>query len=273
MSNDVAIYTPATLARFDEAKKLVAQAKTVEDIMKVKDFSELMHSTALFCKDHVMEVNAQELRVRVTRKIGEIMEAQKKLFGLAKGAVVPGTTRGKNTPRDSIPSLPAVGVDKNLAKSARKAAAIEPDKFEKQVKNWREEDAVKVKEAEMKDKPPPKVKPIKLEGKKKPKSKKTGTATKGAKGKTTKRQRHSIGISVNKMMAEEYPEGCDTKELQWQFSASNNLASLAALSAYWDRLFGKQWRQYSRPSELLILANDADKAWPVLLDSIRRQEK
>jgi hypothetical protein len=68
------------------------------------------------------------------------------------------------------------------------------------------------------------------------------------------RKRRREGISLNKMMAEAYPEGCDTAELQWQFSAENHLAALTSLTAYWDRIFKKKWRQYGITAELLALA-------------------
>jgi len=40
---------------------------------------------------------------------------------------------------------------------------------------------------------------------------------------------------------------------------------LLTLTAYWDRLFEKKWRQYGISSELLTLAEDADKEWPKLI--------
>jgi hypothetical protein len=60
-----------------------------------------------------------------TRRLGELMEAQRKTVGLAKGAAE--KRGGSNPPRIT---LAEVGIDKDLAKQARKFAAMTEEKFE-----------------------------------------------------------------------------------------------------------------------------------------------
>jgi hypothetical protein len=82
------------------------------------------------------------LRLRAVRALGQLMEAQRKSVGLAKGAVgKPGPGRGKRgvkqTPRfDDPPTLAEAGISKNLAREARKAAAPE-EEIERHVEMWR----------------------------------------------------------------------------------------------------------------------------------------
>jgi hypothetical protein len=64
--------------------------------------------------------DAREVRKRAERRLGEQIAEQAKTIGLAKGAIIPGTTRGKENPA-SPPILDKAGIDKNLAKAARAA--------------------------------------------------------------------------------------------------------------------------------------------------------
>jgi hypothetical protein len=69
-------------------------------------------------KDKLMMADATALKDRATRRLGELMEAQRKTVGLAKGAA---EKRGlSENPRIT---LTEIGVDKNLANQARKRHA------------------------------------------------------------------------------------------------------------------------------------------------------
>ena len=69
-----------------------------------------------------MLADATAIRERATRKLGEVMEQRRKAGTLAK----PGRRKnwGKKTP-----NLTDDGIDKNLAKRAREAAALPAPRF------------------------------------------------------------------------------------------------------------------------------------------------
>jgi hypothetical protein len=70
-----------------------------------------------------------EVKKRATRPLGELMKEQPK----AKGAREPGTKRGSTRGQKNPASFKDQGVDKNLAKAARKAASLTEDQFEKSI--------------------------------------------------------------------------------------------------------------------------------------------
>ena len=85
-----------------------------------------MEVYAYQAKDAELVANATELRKWATRCIGELMQADREAGRMAK-AGRPGN-RGIENP--NFPSLAEQGVDKNLAKEARKLAAMPEDQFE-----------------------------------------------------------------------------------------------------------------------------------------------
>jgi hypothetical protein len=82
-----------------------------------------------------MEADAWEIKARATRRVGELIEAQRKSVGLAKAGRKPKNGVAK-TPNS--PTLADVGIDKNLAKEARKMAAVPAEQFDKIIADGRE---------------------------------------------------------------------------------------------------------------------------------------
>jgi hypothetical protein len=52
---------------------------------------------------------------------------------------------------------------------------------------------------------------------------------------------------------------CNTAEEQWQRSVANLLGDILTMRAYWDRLFGDDWKAYKIPSSHIKLAVDAKR--------------
>jgi hypothetical protein len=131
-----AIPTKQPLAYYDDACRAVALAKNVDEVLELLSEAEGMKAYARQAKNKDLEIDAAEIRFRATRRLGQMMQAQKATVGLAKGTR--GQLRGKDTsggvkstpPEKSLPSLDEAGIDKNLAKLARKSAAITDTKFE-----------------------------------------------------------------------------------------------------------------------------------------------
>jgi hypothetical protein len=89
-------------------------------------------------KDKKMLLDAEEIRNRAVRTLGQLIKAQKETVGLAKpGGDMRLEHRGKNNP-DAPSTLAEAGIDKNLAKRARKLAALDDNKFEAKLKTWRD---------------------------------------------------------------------------------------------------------------------------------------
>ena len=78
-----------------------------------------------------------EIRFRAERHLGEMMAEQKANGELDKGGGnIPGMAGVRKTPALNLPTKPTlkqVGIDKNLAKRARKLAAVPTKEFERQV--------------------------------------------------------------------------------------------------------------------------------------------
>ena len=92
-----------------------------------------MAAYARQAKNRDLEADAIEIRMRATRRLDHLRQAQKKTVGLNKGAV-PGKTGLKANPvLDDRPTLASQGIDKNLAHQARTLGSLSDEKFEEVV--------------------------------------------------------------------------------------------------------------------------------------------
>jgi phage N-6-adenine-methyltransferase len=119
-----------SLMNYNAARQALAAAHAVDEVKDIRDKAVAMSHYAIMAKDTELSRHATEIRLRAERRLGEIMAEQPK----AKGAREPDTNRG--TTRDSCnpASLAEQGIDKNLAKRARQAAAMPGDKYEAKIK-------------------------------------------------------------------------------------------------------------------------------------------
>jgi hypothetical protein len=118
------------LIRYDTARRALAEAKAVDEVKEIRDAAIAMAAYAKQAKDRGMEADAAEIRMRATRRLGEMMQAQKETVGLNKGAAVP-------TRVDERPTLTSQGIDKHLADEARKLGRMTEAEFEHQVEEAR----------------------------------------------------------------------------------------------------------------------------------------
>jgi N6-adenosine-specific RNA methylase IME4 len=121
------------LVRYDAACRALAEAKAVDEVKDIRDVAVALAAYARQAKNRELEEDAVELRMRATRKLDQLRQAQKETVGLNTG------TRGqlagglKNNPPDSRPTLASQGVDKNLAHQARVLGAMDEAAFERKV--------------------------------------------------------------------------------------------------------------------------------------------
>src|SRR5262245_21917478 len=94
-----------------------------------------MAAYARQAKNRDLEADAVEIRMRATRRLDQLRQAQKDTIGLSAG------TRGsrvKGARVDDKPTLASQGIDKNLAQQARVLGAMDEAAFERKVTEARE---------------------------------------------------------------------------------------------------------------------------------------
>src|SRR5262245_26328455 len=73
------------LVRYDAACRAIAEAVAIDEVKSIRDQAVAMAACARVAKDRQMEENAVVLRLRATRRLGELIEAQKQTVGLSRG--------------------------------------------------------------------------------------------------------------------------------------------------------------------------------------------
>jgi DNA N-6-adenine-methyltransferase (Dam) len=110
-------------------------------VKKIKGEAEMMKAAAKISKDKRLLADAEEIRDRAVRRIGLLMKAQAKAIGLARGGEHggrKGKDGGRKTPANARPTLAEAGIDKDLAKRARRRAALNDTEYEAKVEAWRD---------------------------------------------------------------------------------------------------------------------------------------
>jgi N6-adenosine-specific RNA methylase IME4 len=124
------------LPNYDIACRALAEAVRVDEVKAILDASVQMRTYAKQAKDRDAEGNAVALRMRATRRLDELIKAQKETVGLATGGEHGGRTRidgSRRNPSNARPTLAEAGVDKNLAHQARVLGAMPEEAFERKV--------------------------------------------------------------------------------------------------------------------------------------------
>lgn len=132
------------LVKYEEAKRLLAEAVAVDEVKSIRDKAEAMRAYAKQAKDRDMEIAAAQIRFRAERRLGELIIAQRETVGLNKGG---GTGANQYRAADSAPeqaaerppTLEQAGIDRKLSSRAQRMAAIEPERFEALLERHREE--------------------------------------------------------------------------------------------------------------------------------------
>jgi N6-adenosine-specific RNA methylase IME4 len=120
------------LIKYDAACRALAEAKTVDEAKDIRDKAIAMQAYARQARNHDLEADALEIRMRATRRLDQLRQAQAATVGLATGGDARKVARGKQNP-EQRPTLDSQGIDKNLAKQARKLGALADEDFERKV--------------------------------------------------------------------------------------------------------------------------------------------
>ena len=120
------------LVRYDAACRALAGARQVDEVKDIRDVAVAMAAYARQAKNRELEADAVEIRMRATRKLDQLRQAQKETVGLASGGDAIKVARGIQNP-EQRPTLESQGIDKNLAKQVRALGALSPERFEQAV--------------------------------------------------------------------------------------------------------------------------------------------
>src|SRR5215475_12760490 len=114
------------LVRYDAACKALAEAHAVDEVKDIRDMAVAISSYARQARNKELEIEASEIRFRAERRIGELMEQQRRTVGLNEG----GRPLKTGSKTDPVFTLAEAGIDKHLADRARKYAAVPTKRFE-----------------------------------------------------------------------------------------------------------------------------------------------
>jgi protein gp37 len=133
---------PSALVIYNAACRALAEARSIDEVKDIRDQSIAMRAYAKQAKNRDLEANAVEIRLRATRRLDQLRQAQKETVGLNRGAAGGGEKDGPRgllkNPRDLRPTLASQGIDKNLAHEGRKLGALSDEKFEQTIAESRD---------------------------------------------------------------------------------------------------------------------------------------
>ena len=124
------------LALYDAACRALAEAKAVDEVMAIRGEAAQLAAAARVANNHQAEADAVALRMRATRRLGQLMQAQKESVGLASAGEhggrrqIDGSRANPSIPR---PTLAMQGIGKHLAHQARVLSAPSDEAFESTV--------------------------------------------------------------------------------------------------------------------------------------------
>jgi hypothetical protein len=130
-----AVTTAGSLVRYDAACRALAAAKSVDEAKHIRDAAIAMAAYARQAKNRDLEADAVEIRLRATRRLDQMRQAQKQSIGLSVGTK---GSRIKGARVDEKPTLASQGIDKNLAHQGRVLGALSDEKFEAVVADARD---------------------------------------------------------------------------------------------------------------------------------------
>jgi len=122
------------LYRYDHARRLLAEARTIDEVKDVIDRAERMRLYARQANDRQLMADAADIQLRATERLGEMIKA-----GKAAGEIVEGRPKKTVTDGDRFRvTLDDIGVTKRLSGEAQKYASLSGHAFEAMVQATRD---------------------------------------------------------------------------------------------------------------------------------------
>ena len=123
------------LVKYDAACRAIAAAKSVDEVKMIRDKAQAIAAAARIAKNHGMEIDAAEIRIRAERRLGEMIAEQKRTVGLAPAGRPPKIPTRKE---GITPPLRDAGIDWKLSARSQAIAAIPEKAFEATLVEHRE---------------------------------------------------------------------------------------------------------------------------------------
>jgi N6-adenosine-specific RNA methylase IME4 len=128
------------LVRYDSVCRALAKAARVDEVKHIRDAAIAMQAYARQAKNREAEADAVAIRLRATRKLDQLVQAQRKTVGLATGGEHGGRRPKdglRHNPSNARATLAMQGIDKALAHQARVLGRMSESDFERKVTDAR----------------------------------------------------------------------------------------------------------------------------------------
>ena len=122
------------LVKYDAACMAIAECRKVDEIKDWVDKAAAVEAYGKMSKNFDIERDGAEIRIRATRRLGEMLNAMPK----NAGAAIPNALRAE----EGVPRLSDMGISYNLSSSAQSMARIPEDQFEQTLAEHREEQRI-----------------------------------------------------------------------------------------------------------------------------------
>lgn len=124
-----------TLAKVSEARRALAHAQTLEDVLSIRDQAKALEACLKIVGESLEAANdAAEVKLRAERKAGEMLAGMEKRDG---GDAM--KARSHDVTEVSPPSLSDLGIDKMQSSRWQREAAVDDETFEAYLASCREE--------------------------------------------------------------------------------------------------------------------------------------
>jgi N6-adenosine-specific RNA methylase IME4 len=125
--------TTFSLVKYDTARNALAEARSVDEVLDVRNVAMAMEFYAKQAKDRTLINDATDIRLRAELRLGEMILAQKETIGLNRGVRMAGRDSFGGSvvePPKDVPRLADAGVDRKLSARVQKLAALPPEERE-----------------------------------------------------------------------------------------------------------------------------------------------
>jgi N6-adenosine-specific RNA methylase IME4 len=118
------------LVNYDAARAALQKAHRVDEVKLIRDWAESMRAYAKQANDTEMQTLAVKIKLRATRRLGEVGKQQRDKGEIAKKSQGRRKRNSDNIVTVSKPTLKELGIDRRLSAMGAKLAAIPESKFE-----------------------------------------------------------------------------------------------------------------------------------------------
>lgn len=117
------------LAKYDAARAALAAAKSVDEVLGVRDEAERLKLYARQAKDRGLLADAMEIQMRAERRLGEMIRAAKEAGQIARGRFYDKPNSQEDGELERL-RLADVGIDHNLSSKAQRLAEVSEEQFD-----------------------------------------------------------------------------------------------------------------------------------------------